>query len=598
MNKGLAIIVTLISVTPIHAGHYPPWDNPEALDAQLQRQWAGEPLNTAELTKRYTSHCQAIIEQVSGTSKEKLCQLVAAELIDTSIKRSIDLEQFVPIETCHAHEIDSKEYCEQYYVGKLQYPLQDAIITALCKTDTTFVQIFDHYMIAKRRNSIYRRTERIYDCEKEWFESSADSTFSIQPNKPVYEAYPDLRAKLHFTLINDHKELFSELLSSLDNSQMSSIGFDLLDLAIVSGSSFYVEKVISSGLQFNAPSDVFEHPIFSAILNRKDDAVAQLLRHGSEVNVFDKSGVSALYRAVEHGSFDTIEAIISAGADVDGQLAGLGYQTGLPLSRAAELGRADVVDLLLANGASVEVENPRSGDYEDFYRKDSFLAQAARGGNAAVFTSLRDHGAVIQGRHEELIKAAIRGTSADILETLFEMGVRIPQDSHRRIIQKIRNLEQVERNEWHRPPAQRAAQLEFLVQQGLRFNNDEGKAYKFITWINQLYYDPKKMEDPLRRLYAQERQELVLRSIKLYAELGFDINYNGEDKTLLHDAARGENLEAIELLITLGADLQSEQAESTKKMVDHYLKRAVSDADDQEKIEYFTKMHSVLNETP
>lgn len=78
-------------------------------------------------------------------------------------------------------------------------------------------------------------------------------------------------------------------------------------------------------------------------------AVTMLLRAGTDPNVPDREGTTALYRAAVSGDEATVHILLAAGADPD--LESAAESEGLPICAASSWGYAGVVRELLAHGA-------------------------------------------------------------------------------------------------------------------------------------------------------------------------------------------------------------------------------------------------------
>lgn len=138
--------------------------------------------------------------------------------------------------------------------------------------------------------------------------------------------------------------------------------------AAESGDTNYIEKYLASGANLNNPvvcyrfGNRFSPLLNIAVSNAQSNTVAFLLQHGANPNLPDSQGETALMEAVSTGSatqddsFLTITTmLLKAGADPNYKNALVYDYT--PLSQASSLGRAKLVEILLAAGANVNATN-------------------------------------------------------------------------------------------------------------------------------------------------------------------------------------------------------------------------------------------------
>jgi ankyrin repeat protein len=119
---------------------------------------------------------------------------------------------------------------------------------------------------------------------------------------------------------------------------------------MVASNSDETQTVMMGGAAFAAPED----PLVNAAYRDDLSAVRQLVLTSENVNAFDKlTNTSALAYAVEHSNRDIVQALLSAGADVNAR----NSEGVSPLMYLGENASADLVKDLLSAGA-----NPNSVD--------------------------------------------------------------------------------------------------------------------------------------------------------------------------------------------------------------------------------------------
>ena len=124
---------------------------------------------------------------------------------------------------------------------------------------------------------------------------------------------------------------------------------------------------------------------------------------------------TALYEAASEGDDEAIAQLLGAGADVNAAIGG----DGSPLIGAAREGRLSTVRLLLDRGASIDMGVPGDGNP---------LIMAARDGHLAVVTLLLDRGAsvdlAVPGDENALIQASGNG-HLEVVKLLVSRGANV-----------------------------------------------------------------------------------------------------------------------------------------------------------------------------
>ena len=150
-------------------------------------------------------------------------------------------------------------------------------------------------------------------------------------------------------------------------------------------------------------------------------AVINILREGSDVNVKDKWGDTALTKAANEGHVDIVKILIDEGADVNAKT-NWGHTA---LTRAAWQGHIDVVKILIEKGADVNAITDK---------KDTALTIAAYRGHVDIVKTLIDNNAYIEmknsGGNTALALAAWQGHS-EIVKILLDKGAYMSTENIR-----------------------------------------------------------------------------------------------------------------------------------------------------------------------
>jgi len=567
-----------------------------AAKSTSEKSWSDNEYEISTLQIEYTRICLDSDLEIESEDNQQLCQLVAQDLIESTLRRAMTLDQHVENSQCSSEELEWRENCQEGEEIKYN-SITDAVVAALCHMEPTLVET-DYYSFFRRGDSIYSHTDEIFHCSsREFTGQSALGHFTLYSEKIDFQKYPIIHDDLSHSIQSDNRLQFVKLLDRLTESQLNSVGTSLLFIAIDTDTTFFLEKLLSRGVNADSNDEFFNHPLSYALSLGKNKAVEKLLEYGANPNVFDSRSHSSLYLAIRYCSKDIVNLLLERGADADGLLKNLSWYSISPLSMAAEFGRLDVVTRLLDKGAALNVPHDDDGN-----RLPSLLAQAARGGNQDIFSMLVEKGAKLPEDDLQLILSAVDGGNLNILKTLFTMGVEIPSDEHSDILFRLSNS-----NTTYGPAGdylyrqdrqyQRAEQLQFLVDQGLNLEYRENGAFDYITRLSTRYSPPSQVSNAFRNSYLAERLALTKAAIQSYVDHGLDLNYINDDETLLMDAASGEYLELVKQLLSLGADkkVTTESGKSARSIVGYRLSKAINDSPvDDAKVAHLKEIYFLL----
>jgi len=138
--------------------------------------------------------------------------------------------------------------------------------------------------------------------------------------------------------------------------------------------------LISKGADVNAKDDTFGYTKLHMACLRKDrNMAAFLISKGADVNTKNNWGWMPLHNAIGNGHREIVELLTANGADVN-----MGNWIGTPLHLAVRGGHRDIAELLIAKGADVNAKN-KSGR--------TALDIAVDQGHTEIVELLRKHGA-------------------------------------------------------------------------------------------------------------------------------------------------------------------------------------------------------------
>lgn len=177
-----------------------------------------------------------------------------------------------------------------------------------------------------------------------------------------------------------------------------------------------LDYLLARGARIDARDAQGRSALWAAVWGRQAAASARLLAGGASPDVRSAAGEPLLFMAVERGPVESVRALLDKGARVDAPSQSALFPGVTPLQRAAHLGQAPLVALLLERGADLRHQD-RLGR--------GVLRLAVTSGVADVVRLLLDRGAALEERDAQgrgpLAWAALDG-QFEILELLLARG--------------------------------------------------------------------------------------------------------------------------------------------------------------------------------
>jgi ankyrin repeat protein len=168
-------------------------------------------------------------------------------------------------------------------------------------------------------------------------------------------------------------------------------GITPLSLACINGNNEFVELLLSTGADANTTLRGGETVLMTAARTGKVGPVNALLAHGATVEAKDRRGQTALMWAAADGHTEVVKSLLTAGADFRATLPDFGYSS---FFFAAREGRIDVTRLLLKTGQNVnDTMQPRKVSGKGPRKGTSALILAIENGHFELATTLLDMGA-------------------------------------------------------------------------------------------------------------------------------------------------------------------------------------------------------------
>ncbi len=179
---------------------------------------------------------------------------------------------------------------------------------------------------------------------------------------------------------NGHQKVGMRLLNSMDISQDSPLGGEILGWASRKGESVLLELLLDKGLPVNMSDKNGRTALWFSSNEGRVEVVSLLLRRGGDPNLRDLDGYTPLARAVIKGETKIVDLLLRAGARTD-------IRTNLgntPLILAADRGRQRIVKRILKEDEGINRKN---------YVGNTALILAASKGDKELVRMLLAHGA-------------------------------------------------------------------------------------------------------------------------------------------------------------------------------------------------------------
>ena len=314
---------------------------------------------------------------------------------------------------------------------------------------------------------------------------------------------------LHYSIGFGHKELTKYLISKGAVIQSESLG-----QVAYQGWVDIADYIISAGVGVDEKK-YDETPLFNAVRNRKVEMANFLINKGANVNALSQKGESPLSEAVYYGHSELFDLLISNGAKIDVIDKSFGESL---LHKAASEGHVDIVDKLIKRGLSVDL---RSKDWGQ-----TSLHLAAQNGHVDVARLLIENGANVKAIDREkrsvTFWAITKGDEIELIDILINNGV---DPNHEDLF-------------GNKP-----------LFAAIAYN--KVKIAKKLVSIETLNLDSKNKKGYTYLSYAVERNRKEI--IELLLEKGADVNETFYGLTPLAIAKKNNYLEIQNLLLEYGA---------------------------------------------
>ena len=214
----------------------------------------------------------------------------------------------------------------------------------------------------------------------------------LQDHADVNAALVDGMTALHWSAFLDDVATAELLIKAGANVHAESrYGVTPLTLACQNGNGPLVEKLLAAGADPDTRLRGGETALMTAARTGRSGPVKALLAHGANIDARERRGQTALMWAAAEGHAVVVESLVSVGADFRTPLVDSGFT---PFFFAARNGRADVARILLKAGVDVnETMQPQKPRGKSPRKGTSALILAVENGHFELALALLDAGA-------------------------------------------------------------------------------------------------------------------------------------------------------------------------------------------------------------
>ena len=319
-------------------------------------------------------------------------------------------------------------------------------------------------------------------------------------------------------------------ISTEDINALQADGMSALFWATYYEEADMVSLLIDAGADANIQNRYGLTPLIQSAISGNGEIISLLLDAGADANARTLQGDTALMNAAKAGSVQGVQALISAGADVEARD---GYSFQSPLMWAAAFNQAEIVSILAENGADI---NARSAELIfSGIQQGGVQGDFPNGGLTSLHHAARENGI------ETVNVLLALGADPNILDPQGISPLRVAATNENLDLAKI------------------------LIEGGADINDGSivdimAIPYKRFAFVHAASnYENKTTVEELTTLMLGmgiEIDSTPEQGIPVFST-GFVGDRGTSGQTALYNAALGDRLEEVEMLLTYGANPNS-----------------------------------------
>jgi len=335
-------------------------------------------------------------------------------------------------------------------------------------------------------------------------------------------------------------------------------------LASFHGGFKVAKLLLDHGVDINVRDKEGRTPLHESLIDLKDgmadyyiDAVRSLLEHGADVNALDNNHLTPLHVVLQYGNIKAIRVLLEHGADVGAR----DNKDSTPLHLASQHGNVEIARILLEHGAVVDARDD----------KDSTLLHlASQRGSVKIAGVLLEHGAdvhALDANHSTPLHFASETGKAEAARLLLEHGADVHALNNNHST-PLHFISQHGDDGAARVLLEHGAVVDALDDKdstALHVASQCGNAKVARVLLEHganTHVQNKEDQTPQHLLLAVLRNTspFDIDTIRFFLERGADVDSDAVDdnhSTLLHRASYHGNVEAAQLLLERGANINA-----------------------------------------
>ncbi|KAK2714306.1 hypothetical protein QYM36_008760 [Artemia franciscana] len=218
------------------------------------------------------------------------------------------------------------------------------------------------------------------------------------------------RTPLHLAALKGKKDIIELLLRNKAEVGAQDIkGETALHLAVLTGTKDVIALLLKNKAEVNARNNIRKTPLHTAAENENLDAIGFLIDNKAEINAKAEFGYTPLDAGVLSGNKHAVKLLLENNAEFKNNIF-VDRTESAPLHYAVDLGHKEIVEILVAKGADVNIN----------YINQTPLILATKKNHTDIVKFLIENGANVNTDHCKALFLASQAGFRDIVEMLLK----------------------------------------------------------------------------------------------------------------------------------------------------------------------------------